>query len=98
MERNVFTIIRRPLLTERSTFLKEKFNQYQFEVARDASKGEIKRAVQEAFKVKVSGVRTMNVPGKQRRMGRTTGFRSDWKKATVTLQKGQKIELVEEAS
>jgi large subunit ribosomal protein L23 len=98
MELDLLSLLKRPLLTERSTLLKEKYGQYCFEVDPKATKGDIKRAVQEAFKVKVSAVRTMKVPGKQRRMGRTTGFRSDWKKAIVTLEKGQKIEWADQAS
>jgi large subunit ribosomal protein L23 len=98
MELDLLSLLKRPLLTERSTLLKEKYNQYCFEVAPNASKGDIKRAVQEAFKVKVSAVRTMKVPGKQRRMGKTAGFRSDWKKAIVTLEKGSKIDWADQGS
>ena len=98
MERDILTLIKRPLLTERSTMLKEQHGQYCFEVATDASKGDIKRAVQEAFKVKVKDVRTMVLPGKLRRMGRTAGYRADWKKAIVTLEKGQKIEWADQAA
>lgn len=92
-----YTILVRPLLTERSTILKEKLNQYVFEVRPRASKPEIRRAIEELFKVKVTGVRTMNVHGKVRRMGRSVGQRSDWKKAIVKLAEGQKIDLVEQA-
>jgi large subunit ribosomal protein L23 len=97
-ERDYFDVIVRPLLTERSSQLKDELGQYCFEVKLGASKHDIKRAVQEAFKVKVSRVRTLRVPGKTRRMGRYQGQRSDWKKAIVTLEKGQKIDLVEQAS
>ena len=96
-EFNPYTIVTRPLLTERSTILKEKFNQYVFEVATTACKPDIKRAIQEIFKVKVVNVRTMNVLGQMKRFGRSSGKRSDWKKAIVTLGEGQKIDLVEQA-
>ena len=97
-EKDLYSVIRRPLLTERSTLLKEKHGQYCFHVSRDATKGDVKRAIQEIFKVKVACVRTMVIPGKLRRLGRFQGHRPDWKKAIVTLEKGQKIELVEEAT
>jgi len=97
-EKEIYGTIVRPLLTERSTILKEKFNQYLFETALGASKPEIKRAVEELFKVKVDAVRTMVVRGKFRRFGRGGGMRSDWKKAIVTLQAGQKIDFAEQAS
>lgn len=94
---NPYNVVTRPLLTERSTILKEKFNQYVFEVRPTASKPDIKRAVETIFKVKVERVRTMNVLGQNKRFGRFTGKRSDWKKAIVTLGEGQKIDLVEQA-
>lgn len=96
-EFNPYQILTRPLLTERSTNLKEKYNQYVFAVSPAASKPEIKRAVEAIFKVKVERVRTMNVLGQDKRMGRSQGKRPDWKKAIVTLGEGQKIDLVEQA-
>ncbi len=96
-EFNPYHILTKPLLTERSTMLKEKYNQYVFEVTPSASKPEIKRAVEQLFKVKVEKVRTMNVLGQEKRMGRSIGKRSDWKKAIVTLGNGQKIDLVDQA-
>jgi len=90
------TIIRRALVTEKGTTLREKANQYFFEVATDANKIEIKRAVQTLFQVKVRDVRTMTLPGKIRRMGRYAGARPDWKRAVVTLEAGQTIALFEE--
>lgn len=89
---NSYDILRRPVITEKSTMLSE-IGQYVFEVARDANKIEIRRAVEEIFKVKVRAVNTIHVPGKQRRMGKSTGFTSSWKKAIVTLQPGERIEL-----
>ncbi len=97
-EKEIYGTIVRPLLTERSTILKEKFNQYLFETAPGASKPEIKRAVEELFKVSVEDVRTMNVRGKFRRFGRGGGMKADWKKAFVTLKQGQKIDFAEQAS
>ena len=88
----------RPVMTERSTLLQEKFNQYVFEVTRASTKTDVKMAVQELFKVKVEKVRTMKMPGKFRRFGRGGGYRSDWKKAVVTLKAGDKIDLVGQAS
>lgn len=88
----------RPLMTERSTALKQAHNQYVFEVKPVSTKTDVKRAVEEIFKVNVTRVRTMNVRGKFRRFGRGGGYRSDWKKAIVTLKEGQSIELVEQAS
>jgi large subunit ribosomal protein L23 len=89
---NSYDILRRPVITEKSTMLGE-LGQYVFEVARDANKIQIKQAVEEIFKVNVVSVNTINVPGKERRMGKTKGFSSPKKKAIVTLRPGQKIEL-----
>ena len=88
-------IIRRPLITEKSTLHKEMHNQLAFEVDRRANKIEIKKAVEKIFKVRVKDVRTMNYRGKQKRLGRTVGRRPHWKKAIVTLQPGEKIEFFE---
>ena len=90
------SIVRRALITEKGTVLRETRNQYHFEVAIDANKIEIKRAVETIFSVKVSAVRTLQQHGKVRRQGRYSGRRSDWKKAIVTLQPDQKIELFEQ--
>jgi large subunit ribosomal protein L23 len=76
--------------------LREQRNQYHFEVAVDANKIEIKRAIESIFQVKVGSVRTQQVRGKLKRQGRTAGRRSDWKKAIVTLMPDQKIELFEQ--
>jgi large subunit ribosomal protein L23 len=90
-------IIIRPLITEKSTQQKEGSNQYVFEVHRDANKIEIQSAVERLFKVKVYQVRTSNVLGKVKRVGRKYGKRQDWKKATVTLKEGDRIEFFEGA-
>ena len=90
-------IIIRPLVTEKSTQQKEVNNQYAFEVHRDANKIEIQSAVERLFKVKVSLVRTCNVLGKEKRLGRKYGKRPDWKKAIVTLKEGDRIDFFEGA-
>ncbi len=90
------SIIKRALITEKGTALRELRNQYIFEVARDANKIDIKRAIEKVFSVKVEQVRTQQLRGKIRRTGRFVGKRSDWKKAIVTLEPDQKIELFEQ--
>ncbi len=86
-------VIRRPLITERGARMREKHNQYYFEVAPAANKHEIKQAVEHFFGVKVLDVRTQNRPGKMKRMGRFRGPRPDWKKAVVTLAADDTINL-----
>jgi large subunit ribosomal protein L23 len=89
-------IIRRPLITEKSTVQREDKNIVAFEVHRDANKIEVKRAVEAQFKVKVAEVRIARVHGKVRRQGRFVGRRPDWKKAWVRLVEGEKqIEFFE---
>jgi len=90
-------IIRRPLITEKSTRQKEEAHQYIFEVHRDANKIEIQSAIERLFKVEVLQVRTSNVLGKVKRLGRRYGKRPDWKKATVTLKEGDRIDFFEGA-
>ena len=96
MIREPRTIVRRAMVSEKGTRLREKQNGYLFEVARDSNKIEIKRAVESIFNVKVSSVRTIRVHGKPKRQGRFAGHRPDWKKALVTLKKGHTIELFEQ--
>ena len=89
-------VIRRPLITEKSTRLKEGSNTICFEVHRAANKIEIQKAVQALFGVKVADVRVANREGKLKRMGRFIGRRKDWKKAYVRLAPGEKpIEFFE---
>ena len=90
-------IIRRPMITEKSTRQKEEGRQYVFEVEQDANKIEIQSAVERLFKVKVIQVRTSNVLGKVKRLGRRQGKRADWKKAIVTLREGDRIDFFEGA-
>jgi large subunit ribosomal protein L23 len=96
--KNVYEVIRRPLITEKTTALKETQRSLCFEVHRDASKPEIKKAVESLFGVKVQDVRVANVHGKVKRQGRYVGKRPDWKKAYVVLKPGEKmIEFFEQA-
>lgn len=89
-------IIRRPLITEKTTLQRETVETYAFEVARGANKIEIRRAVETQFKVKVAEVRISRVHGKTRRQGRFSGRQPDWKKAYVRLREGEKpIEFFE---
>ncbi|OGC80900.1 MAG: 50S ribosomal protein L23 [candidate division Zixibacteria bacterium RBG_16_43_9] len=88
-------IILKPLVTEKSTDLRVKEDKYAFEVDLKANKPEIKKAIEELFKVNVVEVHTMIVHGKVKRMGRFEGKRPNWKKAIVSLKKGEKIEFFE---
>ena len=89
--KNIYEVIRRPLVTEKATALKEGQGVLCFEVHRDATKPEIKKAVETLFGVKVQDVRIANVHGKVKRQGRYVGRRADWKKAYVVLKKGEKM-------
>ena len=89
--KSAYQIIRRPVITEKGLGVKETEATLVFEVSANASKTEIKNAVQSIFKVKVEAVRTANFVGKERRRGKFTGYRPDWKKAYVRLKAGQKI-------
>jgi len=91
MSQNAFQIIRRPIITEKGLGVKETLQTVVFEVARAATKTQIKEAVQTIFKVKVESVRTAQFHGKLRRRGRAEGFRPDWKKAYVRLAAGEKM-------
>jgi large subunit ribosomal protein L23 len=89
--KSAYQIIRRPIITEKGLGIKELQRTLVFEVAAQATKTEVKEAVQSIFKVKVDAVRTANFPGKERRRGRFTGYRPDWKKAYVRLKSGEKM-------
>ncbi|MBI5745891.1 MAG: 50S ribosomal protein L23 [Nitrospirae bacterium] len=95
MSRSPYDILIKPLLTEKMTALKESENRISFVVDKRANKIEVKKAVEEAFKVKVASVNVMNLLGKKKRLGRFAGKRPDWKKAIITLKKGEKLELFE---
>ena len=88
-------IIKKPLITEKGTDLKEKNSVYVFAVDVNANKIEIKKAVEILFNVTVEKVNTVIVAGKQRRLGLRKGLKPDWKKAYVTLKKGTKIQQLE---
>jgi large subunit ribosomal protein L23 len=87
----IYEVIKRPVVTEKGVTKKDSERTLCFEVATDANKVLVKAAVEQLFKVKVAGVRTVNQVGKLRRRGRFSGYRSDWKKAYVTLKKGEKM-------
>lgn len=95
---HVYDTLKKPLLTEKSEKERETHNRYGFIVAKNASKGEIKTAVEKIFNVTVTKINTISVTGKTHRMGRFEGKRPDYKKAFVTLKEGDKIEMVETAS
>ena len=94
---NEYDIVVRPIITEKSSLLKDAGNQYVFEVQRDANKIEIRKAVEKLFKVKVVSVHVSNNEGKKKRVGRFTGKKPDWKKAIVKLNPKDKITIVEGA-
>jgi large subunit ribosomal protein L23 len=87
----LYDVLKRPLVTEKGITKKEAEGTLSFEVARDANKIQIRQAVEKIFNVKVAEVRTANFDGKLRRRGRFAGYRSDWKKAYVRLEPGQKV-------
>lgn len=88
-------LLKRPLLTEKSVKLQETQNTFSFEVARDANKIEVKRAIETIFDVNVEDVRIIMMKGKKKRLGRFLGYRSSWKKAFVRLKPGETLELFE---
>jgi large subunit ribosomal protein L23 len=95
--KNIYSIIKRPLFTEKGGNLKEEQNKVLIEVSRDVNKIDIKKAIEEIFKVKVEKVATINTTGKWKRYGRSLGKRPDRKKAIITLKKGEKLDFVEGA-
>lgn len=90
-----YEILLKPLVTEKIASLKEKENKVAFVVRSDANKIEVKRAVEDAFKVKVENVHLMNVKGKKKKLGKYLGKKPDWKKALVTLKQGEKLGFLE---
>ena len=91
--KDIHSILRRPLVTEKTTFLKEDNNQVAFQVRKDANKIEIRKAVEKLLGVQVASVNTLVNRGKSKRVGKTSGRRSNWKKAIVTLQPGEDVEF-----
>ena len=90
-----YDVLVKPILTERSTRLMEA-NKYTFKVDLKANKTEIKKAVEEIFKVNVVSVTTMRVSGKLKRQGKTQGYTQDWKKDIVTIKAGQRLPILED--
>jgi len=93
-EERLLKILLAPHMSEKSNRLTERYNQVAFKVTRDATKPEIKDAVELLFKVKVTGVTVLNVKGKRKRFGAVAGRRSDWKKAYVSLEAGHEIDFM----
>jgi len=94
-EQRLMTVLRAPAISEKSTFVADRDEQVVFEVIADATKPEIKAAVEFLFKVQVKSVNVTNVKGKRKRSGRFVGKRRDWKKAYVGLKSGQEINFAE---
>ncbi|PIT93182.1 MAG: 50S ribosomal protein L23 [Candidatus Harrisonbacteria bacterium CG10_big_fil_rev_8_21_14_0_10_38_8] len=86
-------LIKNPIITEKATSLTA-FNKYAFEVVGTANKSEVKKAIEKAYGVKVIKVHVVNVKSKKRRLGRTVGVKSGYKKAIVTLKEGEKLDIV----
>lgn len=93
--KGAYQVVQKPLLTEKGTRLKEEGNHYLFRVAKCANKVEIKQAIETLFKVTVVAVRTLQVRGKKKRLGKFQGRQANWKKAIATLKAGDSIELYE---
>jgi large subunit ribosomal protein L23 len=91
----IYDVIKKPLVTEKTATEKDANNVVAFVVDRDANKIEIKQSVEKLFKVEVTAVKTINVAGKVKRVGKSTGKRSNWKKAYVTLKEGSNIDFFE---
>lgn len=90
-----YEVIKRPLITEKTSIQKEDYNQVSFEVDRRANRVEIRRAIETIFNVRVAEVRTMQIKGKVKQRGRIRGKRRDWKKAIVKLMPGERIDFFE---
>ena len=93
-QERLFKVLKAPHISEKATLVADKGNQFVFKVANDASKAEIKAAVEKLWDVKVKSVQTLLVKGKTKRFGRGMGKRSDWKKAYVSLQEGFDIDFL----
>ena len=92
---NIYSVIKKPVVTEKSTIAREEENKYLFEVDRGATKIDIRNAVEKIFKVSVVNVHTINISGKKKRVGKVIGRRRNWKKALITLAPGSSIEVHE---
>ncbi|MCX7716291.1 MAG: 50S ribosomal protein L23 [Endomicrobia bacterium] len=96
MSVDIYKVIKRPIVTEKTTRLKQQQNSYVFEVDINATKTLIKQAIEKLFNVDVVSIHTMVVKGKLRRYGRYEGYRPDWKKAIVKIKHGQSIKQIDE--
>ena len=94
--KNVFDVIKKPCLTEKGMFLQETENQVVLKVDPRANKIEIKQAAEKLFNIKITKVRTANMHGKSKRVGKHIGRTNDWKKAIISLAEGQKLDFLEE--
>jgi len=92
---DIYSVIKKPLVTEKSTIARDEENKYFFEVDRRATKIDIRSAVEKIFKVRVVNINTVNVAGKKKRMGKIVGRKRNWKKAVITLAPGGSIEVYE---
>ncbi|MBW2557390.1 MAG: 50S ribosomal protein L23 [Deltaproteobacteria bacterium] len=92
---NIYSVIKKPLVTEKSTIARDEENKYFFEVDRRATKIDIRSAVEKIFKVRVVNINTVNVAGKKKRVGKIVGRKRSWKKAVITLAPGGTIEVYE---
>jgi large subunit ribosomal protein L23 len=95
--KNIYTILKKPLFTEKGGNLKEMHNKVLVEVAKDANKLDIKKAIEDIFKVKVEKIATINTQGKWKRYGKFTGKKPSRKKAIITLKAGEKLDFIEGA-
>jgi len=95
--RGIYSVVKRPLFTEKGSNLKESQNKILVEVAKEANKFEVKNAIEEIFKVKVEKISTITTSGKWKRQGKSVGKRPDRKKAIITLKKGEKLDFIEGA-
>ncbi|MEW6118193.1 MAG: 50S ribosomal protein L23 [Nitrospirota bacterium] len=93
--KHIYDVIKKPLFTEKGMDIKERENKILIEIDANANKHEVKKAVEEIFKVKVEKVATVNVKGKMKRFGKSVGRRSDKKKAIITLKPGEKLDFIE---
>lgn len=96
MSKNQHDLIRKPIITEKAGNAKDKLNKITFAVDPKANKMEVKKAVENIFKVKVDKINIINVKGKPKKLGRSSGKRADWKKAVVTVSSGQTIEVFDQ--
>ncbi|MFH1559879.1 MAG: 50S ribosomal protein L23 [Chloroflexota bacterium] len=94
---HVFEVLRRPLITEKSTILQDGHNKYAFEVDSRANKPQVRAAVEKSFSVKVTEVNMLTIKGKRKRFGRKLVQQPSWKKAVVSLRTGDKIQVFEES-